>query len=109
MFLALLLRAPFPWPFALWRKHPLMGEEIQIRGDMLTKRIIKSGNGDHPPPGVSVKVHYVGTLMNGVRVHARAYSPSARVTDSGVHAQASNSIHRSAGANPSHSDSAQRR
>ena len=40
-------------------------EVIQIRGDQLTKVVMKAGNGDSPPPGVTVKVHYVGTLENG--------------------------------------------
>ena len=39
-------------------------ELTDVKGQ-LTKVIMKEGNGDHPPPGVTVKVHYIGTLENG--------------------------------------------
>ena len=39
-------------------------ELTEVKGQ-LTKVIMKEGNGDHPPPGVTVKVHYIGTLENG--------------------------------------------
>ena len=42
-----------------------VGKPIEIRGEHLIKTIKTAGAGDSPPPGVTVQVHYVGTLTNG--------------------------------------------
>lgn len=37
----------------------------QLAGDRLTKTLIKAGNGEKPPPGSQVHVHYTGKLVDG--------------------------------------------
>lgn len=37
----------------------------QLAGDRLTKKLIKAGNGEKPPPGSQVHVHYTGKLVDG--------------------------------------------
>lgn len=42
---------------------------VDISGDGgIKKRILVKGNGESPPRGAQVKVHYVGTLLNGKKV-----------------------------------------
>jgi FKBP-type peptidyl-prolyl cis-trans isomerase len=37
----------------------------QLEGDRLTKKLIKAGNGEKPPKGSQVHVHYTGKLVDG--------------------------------------------
>jgi hypothetical protein len=42
---------------------------VDLSGDGgIRKRVLVKGNGESPPRGANVKVHYVGTLTNGKKV-----------------------------------------